>query len=114
MEIIYHIAFGIHLLCVLAILVLLLLQVNKSPKKLNPGVVHAALTAFVVALAMVGLWDQVHEEAINHTKIGIKTLVVLTILVLGYKNLKREVLKNSIWATLLGLTTVNILLAYLW
>ncbi len=114
MEIIYHIAFGIHLLCVLAILVLLLLQVNKSPKKLNPGIVHAALTAFVVALIMVGLWDQVHEEAINHTKIGIKTLVVLTILVLGFKNLKREVLKNSIWATLLGLTTVNILLAYLW
>jgi len=114
MEIIYHIAFGIHLLCVLAILVLLLLQANKSPKKLNPGVVHAALTALVVALVMVGLWDQVHEEEINHTKIGIKTLVVLAILTLGYKNLKKEVLKNSIWATLLGLTTVNILLAYLW
>jgi uncharacterized membrane protein (DUF373 family) len=114
MEIIYHIAFGIHLLCVLAILVLLLLQAKKSPKKLNPGVVHAALTAFVVALVMVGLWDQVHEEAINHSKIGIKTLVVLTILILGYKNLKKEALKSSIWATLLGLTTVNILLAYLW
>jgi hypothetical protein len=114
MEIIYHIAFGIHMLCVLAILVLLLLQANKNPKKLNPGVVHAALTAFVVALVMVGLWDQVHEEAINHTKIGIKTLVVLTILILGYKNLKKDVLKNSTWAAMLGLTTVNILLAYLW
>ncbi|MEY4290570.1 MAG: hypothetical protein RL130_512 [Actinomycetota bacterium] len=114
MEIIYHIAFGIHLLCVLAILVLLLLQANKNPKKLNPGVVHAALTALVVALVMVGLWDQVHDEEINHTKIGIKSLVVAAILVLGYKNLKKEALKNSIWAVLLGLTTVNILLAYLW
>ncbi len=114
MEIIYHIAFGIHMLCVLAILVLLLLQAKKSPKKLNPGVVHAALTAFVVALVMVGLWDQAHDEAINHTKIGVKTLVLLAILILGYKNLKKEVLKNSIWAVLLGLTTINILLAYLW
>ena len=114
MEIIYHIAFGIHLLSVVGILVLLSLQANKNPKKLNPGVVHAALTAFVAALVMVGLWDQVKAEEINHTKIGIKTLVVLAILILGYKNLKKEVLKSSIWGALLGLTVINILLAYLW
>ena len=114
MEIIYHIAFGIHLLAVVGILVLLSLQANKNPKKLNPGVVHAALTAFVAALVMVGLWDQVNAEEINHTKIGIKTLVVLAILILGYKNLKKEVLKITIWGALLGLTVINILLAYLW
>ena len=66
MEIIYHIAFGIHMLCVLAILALLILQINKNPKKLNPGVVHASLTAFVAALVMVGLWDQANDEEINH------------------------------------------------
>ena len=64
MEIIYHIAFGIHLLAVVGILVLLSLQANKNPKKLNAGVVHAALTAFVAALVMVGLWDQVNAEPV--------------------------------------------------
>lgn len=114
MEIVYHIAFGIHLLCVAAILALLLLQVNKNPKKLNPGIVHATLTALIAALVMVGLWDQVHDEAANHTKFGVKGLVLAVILTLGYKNLKKPVLKNSIWATMLGLTVLNIVIAYAW
>ena len=114
MNIVYHIAFGIHLLCVAAILVLLLLQANKSPKKLSAGVVHASLTALIAALVMVGLWDQVHEEAVNHTKFGVKGLVIAVILTLGYKNLKKPELKNSIWATMLGLTILNIVIAYTW
>ena len=114
MEIIYHIAFGIHLLCVAGILVLLLLQANKNPKKLNAGVVHASLTALVAALVMVGLWDQAHDEAANHTKFGVKGLVIAVILTLGYKNVKKPVLKNSIWATMLGLTILNIAIAYIW
>lgn len=114
MSTIYNIAFGIHILCVIAILALLLTQVKKSPKKLNPGVVHAALTALVAAFVMVGLWDQVHEEAANHTKFGVKGLVLAVILTLGYKNLKKPELKNSIWATMLGLTVLNIFIAYAW
>jgi hypothetical protein len=114
MEIVYHIAFGIHLLCVAAILALLLLQVNKNPKKLNPGIVHATLTALIAALVMVGLWDQVHDEAANHTKFGVKGLVLAVILTLGYINLKKPALKNSIWAAMLGLTILNIVIAYAW
>jgi hypothetical protein len=114
MEIVYHIAFGIHLLCVVAILALLLLQANKNPKKLNPGVVHATLTALIAALVMVGLWDQVHDEPANHTKFGVKGLVLAVILTLSYTNLKKPVLKNSIWAAMLGLTILNIVIAYSW
>ena len=114
MNIVYHIAFGIHLLCVAAILILLLLQANKNPKKLSAGVVHASLTALIADLIMVGLWDQVHEEAANHTKFGVKGLVLAVILTLGYKNLKKPELKSSIWATMLGLTVLNIVIAYTW
>lgn len=114
MNIVYHIAFGIHLLCVAAILILLLLQANKSPKKLSAGVVHASLTALVAAIVMVGLWDQAHEEAANHSKFGVKGLVIAVILTLGYKNLKKQELKSSVWATMLGLTVLNIVIAYTW
>jgi uncharacterized membrane protein YfbV (UPF0208 family) len=115
MNIVYHIAFGIHLLCILAILALLLIQVKKSPKKLNPGVVHATLTAFVAGIVMVGLYEKVNvDEVANHTKFGIKGLVILVILTLGYKNVKKPELKNSVWAAMLGLTVLNILIAYLW
>jgi uncharacterized membrane protein YfbV (UPF0208 family) len=115
MNIVYHIAFGIHLLCILAILALLLIQVKKSPKKLNPGVVHATLTAFVAGIVMVGLYEKVNvDEVANHTKFGIKGLVILVILTLGYKHIKKPELKNSVWAAMLGLTVLNILIAYLW
>jgi chromate transport protein ChrA len=115
MNIVYHIAFGIHLLCVIAILALLLAQVNKSPKKLNPGVVHATLTALVAGIVMVGLYEKVNvDEVVNHTKFGVKGLVIAVILTLGYKNVKKPVLKNTVWAAMLGLTVLNVLLAYFW
>jgi hypothetical protein len=41
-------------------------------------------------------------------------LVILVILTLGYKNVKKPELKNSVWAAMLGLTVLNVLLAYLW
>ena len=114
MNIVYHIAFGIHLLCVAAILILLLLQANKNPKKLSAGVVHAALTALVAAVVMIGLWNQVHDEAANHTKFGVKGLVIAVILTLGYKNVKKPELKNNVWAAMLGLTVLNVVIAYAW
>ena len=115
MKAIYYIAFGIHILCVIAILGMLLSQVKKSEKKLNPGVVHATLTALIAALVMVGLFSKVHpDEVLNHTKYGIKGLVIAVILTLGYTNVKKAVLKNSVWATMLGLTLLNVIIASSW
>jgi hypothetical protein len=51
---------------------------------------------------------------LNHTKIGIKFLVLVGILVLGYKNVKKPELKGSIWATMMGLTIFNVLIASFW
>ena len=105
----------IHILCVLAILVLLLLQWNKSPRKLNPGILHAGVTALIAGLAMVGMYSTVHpNDTLNHTKYGIKLLVLLAILVIGYRNVKKPVLSKNIWLVLLGLTFTNILIATLW
>jgi hypothetical protein len=47
-------------------------------------------------------------------KIGVKTLVLGAILVIGFKNFKKDSIKNATWTTLLGLTVTNVLLAYLW
>jgi len=115
MKAIYYTAFAIHILCVIGILGLLLSQATKSEKKLNPGIVHATLTALIAALVMVGLFTKVHpDEVLNHTKYGIKGLVIAVILTLGYTNVKKTVLKNSIWATMLGLTIFNVIIASAW
>jgi hypothetical protein len=112
MKTLFNIALGIHILSILGILGLLLSQVQKSPRKLNAGITHAGLTALVAGIVMTGLWEQVNpDEVLNHAKIGVKSIVLTAILFLAYKNVKKEVLKTWVWATMLGLTILNIIIA---
>jgi hypothetical protein len=112
MSAINTVMYVIHILSVIGILALLLLQWNKSPRKLNPGVLHAGLTALIVGVVMVGLHNSVEpDEPLNHTKVGIKFLVLIVILALGYRNLKKPELPKNVWITMIGLTVFNIVIA---
>jgi hypothetical protein len=114
MKIAFHVAFGIHLLAILGVIALLVISYKKSPRALNPGALHSAATALVAGIVMVGTWSAAHETEINHMKIGIKSLVVIAILVVGYNSLKKKVFTDRTFTVMLGLTITNILLAYLW
>ena len=114
MKIAFHVAFGIHLLSILGVLVLLVISWKKTPRALNPGVLHSAATALVAGVVMIGTWSAAHENEINHMKVGIKFLVVLAILVVGYNSLKKKVFTDKTFTVMLGLTVTNMLLAYLW
>jgi hypothetical protein len=112
MSAINTVAYVIHLLSVLGILVLLLLQLKKSPRTLNPGVLHAGLTALIAGIILVGLHNSVKpDEELNHIKVGIKFIVLLVILVLGYTNVKKPELSKNVWLTMIGLTVTNIVIA---
>ncbi len=112
MSAINTVAYVIHLLSVIGILSLLLHQWNKSPRKLNPGILHAALTALVAGIVMVGLHNNVKpDEEINHIKVGIKFIILLVILVLGYTNVKKQELSKNVWVAMLGLTVTNVVIA---
>jgi hypothetical protein len=114
MKIAFHVAFGIHLLSILGVIALLIISYKKSPRALNPGVLHSAATALIAGIVMVGTWSAAHENEINHMKIGTKFLVVLAILTVGYNSLKKKVFTDRTFTVMLGLTVTNILLAYLW
>ncbi len=104
--------YAIHLLSVLGILVLLLLQLKKSPRTLNPGVLHAGLTALIAGIILVGLHNTVKpDEELNHIKVGIKFIVLLVILLLGYTNVKKPELPKNVWLMMIGLTVTNIAIA---
>ena len=112
MSAINTVVYVIHFLSVIGILVLLFLQWNKSPRKLNPGVLHAGLTALVAGLILVGLHKNVKpDEELNHIAVGIKFVILVVILALGYKNVKKPELSKNIWLTMLGLTVTNIVIA---
>lgn len=112
METVFLIAYIAHMLAIAGILVLLLLQINKSPRKLSKGVIHSAATALLAGLVLVGTYSSAKpDETLDHTKVGIKLLVVLAILVISYITVKKSELKKNVWLTLIGLTVLNILIA---
>ena len=115
METVFLIAYIVHMLAIAGILGLLLLQWKKSPRKLSPGVLHSAATALIAGLVLVGSYASAKpDETLDHTKVGLKLLIVLVILVISYLNLKKSELKKNIWLTLIGLTFANILIATAW
>ena len=115
METVFLIAYIVHMLAIAGILGLLLHQWNKSPRKLSPGVLHSAATALIAGLVLVGSYASAKpDETLDHTKVGLKLLIVLVILVISYLDLKKSELKKNIWLTLIGLTFANILIATAW
>ena len=120
LSIIHTVAYILHMLGILGILVLLLLQVNKKPRKFNAGVLHSAATALIAGLVMVGVQYPLNEEnatewpLYNTTKIAVKLGILLIILALGYRQNKKSVFTTGTWATMLGLTVANIVIATAW
>ena len=116
MELARNILLGLHLLGTAGILVSLLL----SRKKLSSGITHSALLALLSGIALVGLRyplveaDPMKWEEIDNTKISIKLLIVLVILVIGYKNKKKEVVSKVVVASIAGLALINIAIAVWW
>ena len=100
----------IHVASVLGMLVLLLMQTSKSEKILPKGFMHAALTALVAGFALVGIDSSLNDE-ISHGKVGVKFLVLIVIMLLGYKNQSKSKISNAVWAALLGLTVFNVFIA---
>ena len=100
----------IHVASVLGMLVLLLMQTSKSEKVLSKGFMHAALTALIAGFALIGINSSLNDE-ISHGKVGVKFLVLIVIMLFGYKNQSKAKLSNAVWATMLGLTVFNVFIA---
>jgi len=120
LSIIHTVAFILHMLGILGVLVLLLTQGMKKPRRFNVGVLHSAATALIAGLIMVGLQHPLNADnptewpLYNNTKIAVKLGVVLIILAIGYRQNKKTVFTTRTWATMLGLTLTNIVIAYAW
>ncbi len=113
-------ALPVHIIAVLGILVPLLMQANKSERKIGVGVFYSGILALVAGLVMVGIRTPLHNQnaekwpLLNNAWVGTKFLILIVILGLVSRNYKKPVVKNSIWALLVALTCANILIAIFW
>jgi NADH:ubiquinone oxidoreductase subunit 2 (subunit N) len=117
LEIFQAVVLAIHVICVAGIVVLLLMQAGKNPKKVPNGLTHLALTALVAGLALVGIRSGLHHDdpakwgSYNNGTVALKLVVVIVILVVAFRNAKKESTTNGAYWTLLLLTVANIGLA---
>jgi hypothetical protein len=98
----------------------ILISLLASRTKLSPGITHSALLSFITGLALVGLRyplveaDPVKWESIDNLKISIKTLIVLTILILGFRYKRKESVSPVFWWSVASLALGNIAIAVWW
>lgn len=86
--------------------------------KIVPAMVHGAWTAFATGLLLVGLAEyriaMGADFEVNHMKIGVKTVVVLVILILVMANRKKDSVKTPVFGAVGALTLTNVILAVFW
>ena len=101
MKTLYSALVGIHVLTVLAMIGLLLTQLTKAEKKVPKGVTHAGLTAMVLGIAMIIINAVRHNsdktvELLNHTKYGVKFVVLTVIVGLALRYAKKPTISAQI------------------
>ncbi len=113
MEIIKNALLVLHFVGMASLLGGFLVQMKPKVKQINPAMVHGALTQLVTGVALVGI-DQALDDPVNNAKVGTKfvALVVITALVFVYRS--RERVATWVWATIGGLTLLNIVIAVFW
>ena len=113
MEFLRHLLLVIHLLGFGALFGGLLIQARTPEKTVNALMRDGAGTVFLAGLALVGVIEADDGE-VNNTKIAVKGVIGLVILVLVMANLRKERIATGLWALLLLLTVANVCVAVFW
>jgi hypothetical protein len=111
----------LHLVGLSALLGGFLVQIKALRAKtaeILPAIVHGAWTAFFTGLLLVGVreWELALGGGydLDHSKIAIKSVVALIVLVLVMLNRKKKPVSGSTLGTIGGLTFLNVVLAVFW
>ncbi|WP_370246728.1 hypothetical protein [Nocardioides sp.] len=112
MDVVRQILLILHILGFAALIGGLLVQAREPEKRILPVMRDGVGTAFVTGVLLVGVLES-GDDPVNHTKVGIKLLIGLVLLVLVMANMRKERIPQGLWAGLLGLAVVNVGVAVL-
>ena len=103
----------IHILGFAALIGGLLAQAKEPVKKVNGAMRDGVGTAFLAGLALVGVL-QADDVEVNNTKIAVKGLIGLLLLILVMANTRKERIPQGLWVGLVLLSVANVCVAVLW
>lgn len=113
MEFLRHVLLVLHILGFAALIGGLLAQAGSGEKKVNAAMRDGVGTAFVAGIALVGVL-QADDQDVDNTKMAVKGLIGLVLLVLVMANVRKERIPNGLWAGLLLLAVANVCVAVFW
>jgi len=113
MEFIYNVILVLHFVGLSALLGGFLVQMSSPTKGINKSMIHGALTQLVTGLALAGILSAglLGNDSVDNTKIGIKLGVTLAVVIVVLIGRKSTTDAKSMWATIGGLTMLNIVVA---
>ena len=119
MGFIYDIFVVLHFLGMAGLVGGLVVGVTEKPLRIRKPVLHSGLLVLLAGIFLVIINSVQHAsdssiEMIDHGKIGVKLLVVIVILVLGFKNIAKSEVSKRTYMTMLALALLNILIAVFW
>ncbi|NLA65958.1 MAG: hypothetical protein GX862_08595 [Leucobacter sp.] len=116
MEILRNILLVLHIVGFAGILGGVLMQmpkVKEGAAKINGAIMHSSWLMLVTGLGLVGMLYARDLEPDN-MKIGVKTLLLVVILVLALVNKMKERVSAGVLGAIGGLAVVNVVLAVMW
>jgi len=119
MEFIYNIFVVLHFIGMAGLVGGLLVGARNKPRTINKMTLHSGVLVLLagIFLIIINSVQRASDPSIamlDHGKVGVKLLVVVAILVIGFKNLKSfDVPKKSYMAALI-LALSNIFIAVFW
>ncbi len=118
LEIVKNVFLALHIIGVAALLGGVLFQIKDmraGVARVLPAIMHGAWTMLVTGLILVGMqYPLGRGDDLNNTKIAVKLVVLVAIVVVALINRKKEKLAGWVLPVIGGLTVVNVLIATVW
>lgn len=119
MALVYDIFVVLHFLGMAGLVGGLIVGAFEKPLRIKKPALHSGLLVLLAGIFLIIVNSIQHAsdssiEMIDHSKVGVKLLVVVAILILGFKNLAKSEVSRKTYMTMLGLSLLNILIAVFW
>lgn len=106
----------LHIIGLASIIGGFLVQTRSARKRIEPAMLHGALTALVTGILLVGVAEMSGRDLPDqfHIKIGVKLVIALVIAAIAWRRRKAESVSTGEWGAVGGLAVVNVVLAVFW